>query len=56
MIIKNIYNKIKNLEEHFLDYKKPLDSEAYVKMYETLLMIYMGLDKEYSPNTKLYKN
>lgn len=53
---KNIYNKIKNLEEHFLDCKKPLDSEAYVKMYETLLMIYMGLDKEYSPNPKLYKN
>ena len=53
---KNIYNKIKNLEEHFLDCKKPLDSEAYVKMYETLLMIYMGLDKEYSPNTKLYRN
>lgn len=53
---KNIYNKIKNLEEHFLDCKKPLDSEADVKMYETLLMIYMGLDKEYSPNTKLYKN
>lgn len=38
---KNIYNKIKNLEEHFLDCKKPLDSEAYVKMYETLLMIYI---------------
>lgn len=53
---KNIYNKIKNLEEHFLDCKKPLDSEAYVKIYETLLMIYMGLDKEYSPNPKLYKN
>lgn len=53
---KNIYNKIKNLEEHFLDCKKPLDSEAYVKMYETLLMIYMGLDKEYSPNPRLYKN
>lgn len=52
----NIYTKIEELESHFLDCKKPLDSEAYVKMYETLLMIYMGLDKEYSPNTKLYKN
>ncbi len=52
----NIYTKIEELESHFLDCKKPLDSEAYVKMYETLLMIYMGLDKEYSPNTKLYRN
>lgn len=52
----NIYAKIEELENHFLDCKKPLDSEAYVKIYETLLMIYMGLDKEYSPNTKLYKN
>lgn len=53
---RSIYTKIEELENHFLDCKKPLDSEAYVKMYETLLMIYMGLDKEYSPNTKLYKN
>ena len=53
---RSIYTKIEELESHFLDCKKPLDSEAYVKMYETLLMIYMGLDKEYSPNTKLYKN
>lgn len=53
---RSIYTKIEELESHFLDCKKPLDSEAYVKIYETLLMIYMGLDKEYSPNTKLYKN
>ena len=53
---RSIYTRIEELESHFLDCKKPLDSEAYVKMYETLLMIYMGLDKEYSPNTKLYKN
>ena len=53
---RSIYTKIEELENHFLDCKKPLDSEAYVKMYETLLMIYMGLDKEYSPNTKLYRN
>lgn len=53
---RSIYTRIKELESHFLDCKKPLDSEAYVKMYETLLMIYMGLDKEYSPNPKLYKN
>lgn len=53
---RSIYTRIEELESHFLDCKKPLDSEAYVKMYETLLMIYMGLDKEYSPNPKLYKN
>lgn len=53
---RSIYTSIEELESHFLDCKKPLDSEAYVKMYETLLMIYMGLDKEYSPNPKLYKN
>lgn len=53
---RSIYTRIEKLESHFLDCKKPLDSEAYVKMYETLLMIYMGLDKEYSPNPKLYKN
>ena len=53
---RSIYTRIKELESHFLDCKKPLDSEAYVKMYETLLMIYMGLDKEYSTNPKLYKN
>lgn len=53
---RSIYTKIEELESHFLDCKKPLDSEAYVKIYETILMIYMGLDKEYSPNTKLYKN
>lgn len=53
---RSIYTRIEELESHFLDCKKPLDSEAYVKMYETLLMIYMGLDKEYSPNPRLYKN
>lgn len=53
---RSIYTRIEELESHFLDCKKPLDSEAYVKIYETLLMIYMGLDKEYSPNPKLYKN
>lgn len=53
---RSIYTRIEKLESHFLDCKKPLDSEAYVKMYETLLMIYMGLDKEYSPNPRLYKN
>lgn len=53
---RSIYTRIEELESHSLDCKKPLDSEAYVKMYETLLMIYMGLDKEYSPNPKLYKN
>lgn len=53
---RSIYTKIEELESHFLDCKKPLDSEAYVKIYETLLMIYMGLDREYSPNPKLYKN
>ena len=42
---RSIYTRIEELEIHFLDCKKPLDSEAYVKMYETLLMIYMVLDK-----------
>lgn len=52
----NIYTKIKELEKHFLDCKKPLDSEAYVKIYETLLEFSMNEDEDYSPKVNLYKN
>ncbi len=52
----NIYTKTKELENHFLDCKKPLDSEAYVKIYETLLEFLMNEDEDYSPKVNLYKN
>lgn len=52
----NIYYMLKEIEEHFLDCKKPLDSEAYVSIYETLLTVCMDEDKDFSLNTRLYKN
>ena len=52
----NICTKIEELENHFLDCKKPLDSEAYVLTYETLLEFLMNENEDYLPKVNLYKN
>ena len=53
---KIIADKIKELEEHFINCKTPADCANYVRTYQVLIMIYASHCYTFPHNKKCKKN